>query len=87
MSNELNITDARMLQLAEILQQKEIIRFRQEMWDAIEIKKQTISNIRLGKQHFTVKQIEMASRIFKVDLNWIFGFSTKIFRKELLVIR
>ena len=81
MQNKLYIADERMLELSEILQQKGVIRFKQEMWDAIGIKKQTISNIKVNIQHFTVKQIEMACRIYAVNANWIFGLSDTVFRR------
>jgi hypothetical protein len=87
MANKLYIADRRMLELAEILKQNGTIKYKQEMWDAIEIKKQAISNIRNGDQHFTVRQIELACKKFGGDANWFFGLSDTVFRKVLPVTK
>jgi hypothetical protein len=81
---KLHITDERMLQLPEILKADQVIRFRQEFCDAIEMPKQNIRNIRYGLngQRFTVDQIRMACEAFGVDGNWVLGFTDKVYRTK-----
>lgn len=83
---KLHITDARMLELIDILKSSGRIRFRQEFCDAVGVLKQNIRNIKLGtpagNQHFTVVHIANACKEYKVNANWIMGLETEIFRPQ-----
>lgn len=74
MSDRLYITDERILQLAEILKERGEISFVKNMFDAVDISKQKVNNVRNHGESFTVKQIEAICKKFHVDANWIFGF-------------
>lgn len=74
---ELTITDKKMLQLRDVLKRDDKIRFYQEFYDAAEIPKQSIRNIKLGKQHFTAVHITNICVEFGVNANWIHGIDKK----------
>lgn len=81
---KLNIPDERMLQLPDILKARGKIRFRQEFCDDIEIPKQNIRNIRLGRQYFTVRHIQNACKKYGINANWVMGIQANIFIIETL---
>lgn len=66
----MNEVDKRIFRALKLLQEQGVIRFEVDMWDAIDIKKQNIYNIRIGKQHFTVKHVRNLCRKFNIDANW-----------------
>lgn len=72
-------TDRQILTLIEILKQKGIIRFNTEFCEAIGLLKQNLQNIKNGKNHFTPEHIERIVKKYKVNANWIFGVSDRIF--------
>lgn len=74
--------DARMLELIELLKVRGTIRFTQEFLDAAAIHKQNISNIRAGRQHFTLEQITKACQAYNVNANWILGLSPETFARQ-----
>jgi len=80
---KLNISDARMLQLIIELKDQGAIRFTQQFCDDLEIHKQHIRQIRIGKQHFTAEQIKMACKEYNVNANWIIGLEENIYRRKL----
>jgi len=75
-----------MLELPEILKADQVIRYRQEFCDAIEMPKQNIRNVRLALngQRFTVDQIKKACEVYNVDCNWVMGFTENIYRPKSL---
>ena len=79
---KLNITDERMLLAPEKLKAMGIIRFRQEFTDRIDLAKQNVRRIRLGKQHFTGAQIAAACREFGINANWITGLEGNFMRLD-----
>src|SRR5690606_17165509 len=81
---KLHITDARMLELIEILKQSGTIKFRQEFCDALDIHKQLIRQIKIKKQHFTAAHISLVCKIYNVNANWIMGIEDNIFRNTKL---
>ncbi|WP_188221919.1 hypothetical protein [Aestuariibaculum marinum] len=68
-----------MLLLIEILKTSNIIRFEKEFCEAIDLRKQNLTNIKNGYNHFTPEHIERAIKKYKINANWIFGISDKIF--------
>ena len=85
MSNELDITDARMLELPDLLKKAGKIKYKQEFYDAIEIAKQSIWNIKNGPQHFTAMHIARACAAYGINGNWIVGVEKELYRKDSLV--
>ena len=79
--SQLRITDERMLSLPGILKDLGVIDLKIEFYDAIGIRKQNVTGIKSGKQHFTAGQILLACEIFGINANYIFGFSDTKFRK------
>ncbi len=75
-----------MIELVEVLQRYEIIRFRQEFLDAIGMKKQGFKNITDGGQHFRIDHIERACDAYNVNANWLFGKEENVFRMPLTVL-
>ena len=55
-----------LLELPDILRGNEVIRFRQEFCDAIDMPKQNIRNVKNGIQHFTASHILKACQTFGV---------------------
>jgi hypothetical protein len=76
----LSIPDRKMFEAIATLKYRGDIRFRQEFCDAIEIPKQNIRQVRLGRQHFTAKQIMLACKEYNINANWIFGLSDQFSR-------
>lgn len=72
-------TDKKMLDLIEILKTIGMIRYDKDFADSIGMIKQHLTPIKAGKQHFTPAHIEKAIKVYKVNANWIFGVSDKIF--------
>lgn len=77
MTQKLYIANERILQLAEILKEKEQVSSAKEMFDAVKISKQKVTNVRAKGESFTVKQIEIICKKFNVDANWIFGIESE----------
>lgn len=77
---EINI-NSRMLELIDILMNIGEIRFRQNFYDAIELQKQNVRQIKDGRAKFTLSQVEKACRIYNVNANWLMGTEKQIFRK------
>lgn len=72
-------SDIKMLFLLETLKAYKVIRFDTEFCETIGLLKQNLYNIKNEKNHFTPEHIEMAIKKYKVNANWIFGISDKIF--------
>lgn len=73
------ITDAKMFELADDLKRKGKIRVMQEFCDGIGIDKQSLRNIRIGKQSFTINHLIKASQVYKVRPDWLFGLSARMY--------
>lgn len=71
--------DERILTLIEVLKTLKLIRFDTEFCESIEIKKQNLHRIKKGEVYFTTKHIDKIIKAYKVNANWIFGTSDKIF--------
>lgn len=72
-------SDETMLILMYILLGNGTIRFKTDFCRDIGLLKQNLKNIEDGKNHFTPEHIEKAVKKYKVNANWIFGVSDKIF--------
>ena len=81
----LDTSDARMLELIEKLKRSGEIRFTQTFLDVVEVPKQNIYNIKIGKQHFTIDQIKKACKEYNVNANWILGLEKEVFRVNKIV--
>jgi hypothetical protein len=75
----LSTTDTRMLALIDLLKAKGVIRFTNDFCKAIDIDRQNITNIRNGRQRFTVANIEKAIKEYKINPSWVFGVSDTVF--------
>lgn len=75
----LSTTDTRMLELIDLLKTNGTIRFTNDFCKAIDIDKQNITNIRNGRQRFTVANIEKAIAEYKVNPSWLFGVADTVF--------
>ncbi|WP_143544457.1 hypothetical protein [Salinimicrobium sediminis] len=73
------MADKQMLHLIEILKSSGRIRFGTEFCEAVGLLKQNLYKIQKGEKHFTPDHIEKAVKEYKVNANWIFGVSDKIF--------
>lgn len=71
--------DERILEVFDMLRSNKEIRFYREICEKIDILEQNFSNIRKGKRSFTLEQIDEIIDIYKVNPNFIFGVSKKIF--------
>lgn len=72
-------TDKNILEFIEILKQLELIRFDVEFCRAINLKHQNLNRIRKGMAYFTPDHIKNMIKKYRVNANWIFGFSDQIF--------
>lgn len=72
-------SDERILMLIDMLKAFKVIRFDTEFCEAIGLLKQNLYRIRQGKTHFTPEHIEQIILKYKVNANWIFNISDKIF--------
>src|SRR5437868_3360633 len=71
-----------MLELPELLKEKNVIRYRQEFCDAIDFPKQNVRNVRNGTQHFTAMHIARACKEYGVNANWIVGTRDNVFNAD-----
>jgi hypothetical protein len=79
---ELDIADKRMFLLMAYLKKKKVIKYIQEFCEATGCYKQSMHNIKVGRQHFTVEQIRMACKVYKVNANWLLGFPGEPIQRE-----
>lgn len=75
-------TDKRMIRLAELLIFEKKISGFQEFYNAADIAPQTISKIKKGINHFTIKHIENVLKKYNVNANWLFGNSPAVYNHK-----
>jgi hypothetical protein len=75
----MNTPDKQILLLMDVLKQLKLIRFDKDFCDAIGLLKQNLVKIRKGTHHFTPDHMEKVIKLYKVNANWIFGVSEKMF--------
>ena len=73
------IYDERMLMLADYCQETGICDTQAAFLESIGFTPGNISNLRRGKQHFTVSHLIAAAKKYKVNLNWLCGLSEQMF--------
>lgn len=78
----LQTSDARMLQLIDILKQRGIIRFTSDFAKVLNMSRGNIVNIKDGRQSFTAAHIFKVCELYGVSADWIGGFSEEVFRKK-----
>lgn len=71
--------------LIEILKTNGTIKYDTDFCESIGLRKQNLYNIRQGKNYFTPEHIEKAIKTYKVNANWIFSVSDRIFRTDTIV--
>ena len=74
-----SISDKQMLTLIDILKAHNVIRFNNDFCEAIGLRRQNLTNIKNGINHFTPEHIQKVIETYKVNANWIFGASNTIF--------
>lgn len=72
-------SDKNILQLIDHLKQLGRFEFDYEFCERIGLLSQNLIRIKQGLTHFTPAHIEMICKIYKVNANWIFGLSKKMF--------
>ncbi len=82
MDSKRYITDQKMLELFDILISNGKVKYYYEVCEAIGIQPQTMRNIRIGRQSFSAEHIRMMSKVYDVNLNYIYDFEDKIFNKK-----
>lgn len=68
-------TDIRVFEAVAILLERGTVRFQNDVWESIGIKKQSIANIRAGVQHFRISHVRKLCQIYGFDANWILCIS------------
>jgi len=83
-SKELFIADERMLKLVDYILELNYKGYstQRSVCEAIGVHEVSIHMIRKGTQGFTTRHINAAANKFGVNINWIFGHSDRMFKKE-----
>jgi hypothetical protein len=76
----MNPIDQKVMEFVELLRKKGEIRYDQEVWDAMEFRKENVSNVRKGLQHFKIGQIQKLCKKYDGNANWILGLEKDAFR-------
>jgi hypothetical protein len=74
--------DARLLRLIDLLIYHKKTKNAAEFCSSIKLAHSTLNNIKIGKQHFTLKHVSEISKLYNVDLNWIFGFKNTVYKND-----
>lgn len=72
-------TDKKILRLIDVLIFQNKVNREVDFCKEIGILQQTVSKIKKGDTHFTVKHIETICNKYNVNANWIFGLDKKVF--------
>jgi DNA-binding Xre family transcriptional regulator len=72
----------RILRLIDLLVYQKIISTDMEFAASISMSRQTLPNIKAGKQSFTVRHIDNICKKYDVNANWIFGGEKNVFNVE-----
>lgn len=78
-----HISDRRMLQMIDALIIIGVIETRQEFLNAIGMRKENFNKILSKELGFQKEHITKACRIYKINLNWLFGIEKERFREEI----
>jgi hypothetical protein len=71
-----------MLQLMEYCIETGLITTQLEFCKAINFNVTNIKQIRSGKQSFTHVHCHAACTVFGINMNWLYGFESKMFRAK-----
>lgn len=74
--------DERILKLIDLLKFQKKIHTLEELYQEINTIRQTIYKIKHKEASFTVLQISIICKKYKVNANWIFGTQKKVFNTE-----
>lgn len=74
----MNTPDHQILLLIEILKELGVIKYGTEFCEAIGLRKQNLTKIKNGDNHFTPEHIEKIVKKYKVNANWIFGVGDEV---------
>ena len=75
----MNTPDKHILKLIDLLIFQKQISSTKDFCQEIGVLEQTVSKIKIGKNHFTVQHIETICKKYHVNANWIFGIDNQIF--------
>ena len=82
MNPQLIISDQKMLEAYDRLQDLGLAKNQKEICEAIGVEPQRIYKVRIGKQHFIAEHIRMMAKTYNVNLNFLFGFETRFLTKK-----
>ena len=77
----MNDIEIRILRLIEWLLYNKTIGTAAEFCEAISMQKQTLTNIKAGKQYFTSRHIKSICAKYNVNANWIFSTQKNVFNE------
>lgn len=79
---KLFISNARMLDLMDYVIQNHVRKTSTQyaFCESIGAAASIIADIRSGKKSFTIKHIHTAAKIYKININWLFGLEENMFR-------
>lgn len=72
-------SDKNIIDLIDLLKYQKKVSSTKDFCQEIGVLEQTVSKIKIGKNHFTVLQIETICKKYNVNANWIFGVQKNIF--------
>ncbi len=82
MATKLPIYDERMLQFMKYCIEEGMAPNRKSFFTALEMHDSAYFQIIEGRQSFTLKQIQIVAEHFNLDINWLFGLSETMLRKD-----
>lgn len=72
--------DKRILKLIDLLIFEKKIKNQKDFCSEVGLLLPNLSKIKKGESRFRVSHIEVISKKYKVNINWIFGTENKVFR-------
>lgn len=78
MANKLPIWDVRMLDLMAFLIFSKVIEMEKDFFIKVGFPYQNGSQLKTGKQSFRHEHILKAAKLWKIDLNWIYGITSRM---------
>jgi DNA repair ATPase RecN len=76
----MNPIDKKVMEALKLLKKRGDIELMQEFCDAIEMDKQTLQNVKIGRSHFRPYHIKNMCKKYSVNANWVFGLSDQFSR-------
>ena len=78
----MNDIDNRLLRLIDLLVYLKRTTNASTFADSISMDRQTITNVKAKKQHFTATHIFNICKVYNVNANCIFGFEKTVFKND-----